>query len=57
MAVQNTICSNDPVFQRLSCSNIDIAEGIEVETIFFLFRNSHAARSLPCLSGQKLQAG
>jgi hypothetical protein len=42
MAPDSTICSNGPAFQHLVCSNIDIAEGIVLESNIFL------VSQLPC---------
>jgi hypothetical protein len=42
MAVNDATCSNDPGFQHLSCSNIDIAEGLTLENHIFL------VSQLPC---------
>jgi len=42
MAVNDATCSNNPAFQHLSCSNIDIAEGLTLENHIFL------VSQLPC---------
>jgi hypothetical protein len=42
MAVNDATRSNDPGFQHLSCSNIDIAEGLTLENHIFL------VSQLPC---------
>jgi hypothetical protein len=42
MAVNDTTCSNDPAFKHLICNNIDIAEGIVLESHIFLISQ------LPC---------
>jgi hypothetical protein len=42
MAANNTICWNDPSFQNLSCNDIDIPEGILLESHIFLLSQ------LPC---------
>jgi hypothetical protein len=42
MAVNDTICSNDTVFQHLTCNNIHIREGIILESHIFL------VSQLPC---------
>jgi hypothetical protein len=42
MAVNDTICSNDTAFQHLKCNNINIAEGVILESHIFL------VSQLPC---------
>ena len=42
MAVNDTICSNDTAFQHLTCNNINITEGVILESHIFL------VSQLPC---------
>ena len=42
MTANNTICSNDPAFQHLSCNDIHVTEGIVLESHIFL------VSQLPC---------
>ena len=42
MAVNDTIYSDNPAFQRLNCNNVDVPEGIVLENHIFLISQ------LPC---------